>query len=146
MHMQYSYSTAQTNLSNFRLSMALLQMGKDGRVRPMIIHTRRNASHWFPSSSNPPPYETTFPVNPNPITAKISPKVGNMSHTVHEEVTPRNEKLVTAMEREQNNVSYLKNLVFEYSIRFFTHTYPFVAAWGRCTVRWHFPVIPDTVI
>ncbi|VDK49284.1 unnamed protein product [Anisakis simplex] len=56
-----------------------VQIGRDGRVRPLAMQTRRNAPLWLlPSSSNatnlsaPLAYETTFPANSGPITTKLA--------------------------------------------------------------------------
>lgn len=62
-----------------------VQIGRDGRVRPVAMQTRRNAPHWIPSSSAVVSYETTFPANSGPITTKLASGSGSTVHVIEEE-------------------------------------------------------------
>uniref|UniRef100_A0A183UNQ0 Protein melted-like protein n=1 Tax=Toxocara canis TaxID=6265 RepID=A0A183UNQ0_TOXCA len=68
-----------------------VQIGRDGRVRPLAMQTRRNAPLWLPSSSAIVSYETTFPANSGPVTTKLASGSGSTIHVIEEEGAPPQE-------------------------------------------------------
>uniref|UniRef100_F1KT96 Protein melted n=1 Tax=Ascaris suum TaxID=6253 RepID=F1KT96_ASCSU len=68
-----------------------VQIGRDGRVRPLAMQARRNAPLWLPSSSAVVSYETTFPANSGPVTTKLASGSGSTMHIKEDEGAPPQE-------------------------------------------------------
>ncbi|TMS35006.1 hypothetical protein L596_002493 [Steinernema carpocapsae] len=66
-------------------SHTAVQIGKDGRVRPISMNNRRYPN-WIPSTNSLTSYETTFPANCGPVTTtKVESRSGSATHILNGE-------------------------------------------------------------
>ncbi|KAK0395297.1 hypothetical protein QR680_001211 [Steinernema hermaphroditum] len=69
-----------------------VQIGKDGRVRPVSNINRRNPN-WVPSTNSLISYETTFPANSGPVTTtKVESQSGSTAQNLNDEPSSMNEQ------------------------------------------------------